>query len=103
MELFQGGQEEEEKGDEEKEQSKDPNQETYDMILNIVERSVYFLSTYDVNAQVSQLSPLPGSSPSSLLFSCRCWSWQLCQLLSPDLPIIESCSSQLFIRSGRSS
>ena len=55
-ELFQDDEGKVDEDDEEKEQAVDPNQEAYDMILNIVERSVYFLSTYDVNAQVAQNS-----------------------------------------------
>jgi hypothetical protein len=57
-ELFQG---EEGQGDDEEEKEEaeaDPKQEAYDMILNIIERSVYFLSTYDVNAQVLVMATL---------------------------------------------
>lgn len=41
-----------ESGDEKDCESKKNKDRTFDMILNIIERSVYFLSTNDINAQV---------------------------------------------------
>jgi hypothetical protein len=58
--LFHNSSEEEQREDEQADQEEpDPHQETYEMILSIIERSIYFLATYDVNAQVSPRSLSP--------------------------------------------
>lgn len=41
--------------DEKESESKNSKERTFEMILTIIERSVYFLSTNDINAQVREL------------------------------------------------